>query len=82
MDHLLSKEKKRGICLVLSVLRNIQGDHWKLDNQKNFFTKKKRQDEENEIREKEIKVDSSGRKVKKLRNEKIKFKENSSKTLG
>ena len=49
---------------------------------KTFLRKRKRQDEENEIREKEIKVDSSGRKVKKLRNEKIKFKENSSKTLG
>ena len=46
-------------------------DHWKLDNQeKLFYEKEKRQDEENEIREKEIKVDSSGRKVKKLRNEK------------
>ena len=37
---------------------------------KTFLRKRKRQDEENEIREKEIKVDSSGRKVKKLRNEK------------
>ena len=34
---------------------------------KTFLRKEKRQDEENEIREKEIKVDSSGRKVKKLR---------------
>ena len=37
---------------------------------KTFLRKRKRQDEEHEIREKEIKVDSSGRKVKKLRNEK------------
>ena len=73
MDHLLSKEPKRGICLVLSVLRNTQEiiENWII--KKTFLRKRKRQDEENEIREKEIKVDSSGRKVKKLRNEKKKF---------
>ena len=51
---------------------------------KTFLRKRKRQDEENEIREKEIKVDSSGRKVKKLRKTRKEkyFKENSSKTLG
>ena len=67
MDHLLSKEPKRGICLVLSVLRNTQEiiENWII--KKTFLRKRKRQDEENEIREKEIKVDSSGRKVKKLR---------------
>ena len=83
MDHLLSKEPKRGICLVLSVLRNTQEiiENWII--KKTFLRKRKRQDEENEIREKEIKVDSSGRKVKKLRKrEKNYFKENSSKTLG
>ena len=83
MDHLLSKEPKRGICLVLSVLRNTQEiiENWII--KKTFLRKRKRQDEENEIREKEIKVDSSGRKVKKLRKrEKKNFKENSSKTLG
>ena len=64
MDHLLSKEPKRGICLVLSVLRNTQEiiENWII--KKTFLRKRKRQDEENEIREKEIKVDSSGRKVK------------------
>ena len=74
MDHLLSKEPKRGICLVLSVLRNTQEiiENWII--KKTFLRKRKRQDEENEIREKEIKVDSSGRKVKKLRKrEKEKF---------
>ena len=74
MDHLLSKEPKRGICLVLSVLRNTQEiiENWII--KKTFLRKRKRQDEENEIRENEIKVDSSGRKVKKLRKrEKEKF---------
>ena len=74
MDHLLSKEPKRGICLVLSVLRNTQEiiENWII--KKTFLRKRKRQDEENEIREREIKVDSSGRKVKKLRKrEKEKF---------
>ena len=74
MDHLLSKEPKRGICFVLSVLRNTQEiiENWII--KKTFLRKRKRQDEENEIREREIKVDSSGRKVKKLRKrEKEKF---------
>ena len=73
MDHLLSKEKKRGICLVLSVLLRKRTFKEIIENwiiKKTFLRKEKRQDEENEIREKEIKVDSSGRKVKKLRNEK------------
>ena len=73
MDHLLSKEKKRGICLVLSVLEREDSEkiieNW-IIKKKTFLRKRKRQDEENEIREIKIKVDSSGRKVKKLRNEK------------
>ena len=70
MDHLLSKETKRGICLVLSVLLGKRTFKEIIENwiiKKTFLRKEKRQDEENEIREKEIKVDSSGRKVKKLR---------------
>ena len=67
MDHLLSKETKRGICLVLNVRWTFKEiiENWII--KKTFLRKEKRQDEENEIREKEIKVDSSGRKVKKLR---------------
>ena len=77
MDHLLSKEKKREICFVLSVVLRKRTFREIIENwiiKKTFLRKRKRQDEENEIREKEIKVDSSGRKVKKLRKrEKEKF---------
>jgi hypothetical protein len=43
MDHLLSKEKRCGICLVLSVLREILEEN--IENwiiKKNFFTEKDR----------------------------------------
>ena len=43
MDHLLSKEPKRGICLVLSVLSEYSKkiiENWII--KKNFFTKKKK----------------------------------------
>ena len=58
MDHLLSKEPKRGICLVLSVLEREHSkkiiENWII--KKTFLRKEKRQDEENEIREKKSRL--------------------------
>ena len=57
MDHLLSKEPKRGICLVLSVLGEYSKkiiENWII--KKTFLRKEKRQDEENEIREKKSRL--------------------------
>ena len=58
MDHLLSKEPKRGICLVLSVLERGHSEkiieNWII--KKTFLRKEKRQDEENEIREKKSRL--------------------------
>ena len=59
MDHLLSKETKRGICLVLSVLLGKRTFKEIIENwiiKKTFLRKEKRQDEENEIREKKSRL--------------------------
>ena len=59
MDHLLSKETKRGICLVLSVFSKVRTFKEIIENwiiKKTFLRKEKRQDEENEIREKKSRL--------------------------
>ena len=67
MDHLLSKEKKRGICLVLSVLEREDSEkiieNW-IIKKKLFYEKEKDKMKRMRLEKRKIKVDSSGRKVK------------------